>query len=134
MGMEKGFEGLSVWRDAKALAVSIYRGARRAPLSQDRSLRDQMQRAAISISSNIAEGFERESVRDEIRFLIIAKGSAAELRSQILVGAEIGLIDQEDGETWAREARRVAASIANLMKFKKRVLLSGGNNLRAEQT
>jgi four helix bundle protein len=131
--MDRGFEGLSVWRDSKALAVSIYRGARRPPLNQDRSLRDQMQRAAISISSNIAEGFERESVRDQIRFLIMAKGSAAELRSQILVGTEIGVIGQEDGKTWALEARKVAASIANLMKFKKRVLLSGETHLRANQ-
>ena len=63
----------------------------------------------------------------------MAKGSAAELRSQILVGTEIGVIGQEDGKTWALEARKVAASIANLMKFKKRVLLSGETHLRANQ-
>jgi four helix bundle protein len=128
--MEKGFERLAAWADAKQLAVSVYKGCRTQPLRHEWSLRDQMQRAVISISSNIAEGFERDSVRDEIRYLVIAKGSAAELRSQVAVGMEIGLIERALGEKWINDCRKVGAALANLIKFKRRVLSSGGTNRR----
>ena len=130
--MEKGFERLAVWGDAKRLAVSVYAGCRTPPHRHDWSLRDQMQRAVISISSNIAEGFERDSERDEIRYLIIAKGSAAELRSQVLVGVEIGMIERGVGEKWVVDCRKIGAALSNLIKFKRKVLSSGGTNRRQD--
>ena len=75
--MKEGFEKLVAWREAVRLAKDVYRQCREAPLCNDWSLRDQMQRAVVSISSNIAEGHERDSIKDELRFLMIAKGSAA---------------------------------------------------------
>ena len=83
--MAKGFEKRVVWQEAKNLAIAVLHVARRAPLGKEWALRDQMQRAAISVSSNIAEGFERESLKDELRFLSIAKGSVSELRSQLII-------------------------------------------------
>ena len=74
----QSFEELEVWKRGCALAVYVYESL---AASRDFGLRDQMQRAAVSIPSNIAEGYERSS-KDFARFLSIAKGSAAELRTQ----------------------------------------------------
>lgn len=123
--MKEGFEKLVAWREAVRLAKDVYRQCREAPLCNDWSLRDQMQRAVVSISSNIAEGHERDSIRDELRFLMIAKGSAAELRSQLLVGVEIGLVNSADGLRLVADSRRVGSIIANLMKFKKGAIAGG---------
>lgn len=123
--MEEGFEKLIAWREAVRLAKDVYRQCREGPLRHDRSLRDQMQRAVISISSNLAEGHERDSIRDELRYLMMAKGSAAELRSQLLVGVEIGLVDSAAGSRLVSDCRRVGAIIANLMKLKKRAMAGG---------
>lgn len=123
--MKEGFEKLVAWREAVRLAKDVYRQCREAPLCNDWSLRDQMQRAVVSISSNIAEGHERDSIKDELRFLMIAKGSAAELRSQLLVGVEIGLVNSADGSRLVADSRRVGSIIANLMKFKKGAIAGG---------
>lgn len=85
---------LIVWQKAKSLSVAICHISRRPPLNQDRGLCSQMQRAAVSVMSNIAEGFERGSGREFRRFLLIAKGSCGELRSQLYLALEVGLIDE----------------------------------------
>lgn len=125
LGMKEGFEKLAAWRESVQLAQAVYRQCREAPLCHDWSLRDQMQRAVVSISSNIAEGHERDSIKDELRYLMMAKGSAAELRSQLLVGQEVGLVDREKGAQLVADCRRVGAIIANLMKFKNGVIARG---------
>ena len=85
-----GFEQLEVWQDSCRLAVEIYQILRKC---NDYGLRDQMQRAAVSIPSNIAEGSERQSKREFVQFLHVAKGSCAELRTQLYIAARIGMID-----------------------------------------
>lgn len=120
--MEKGFEQLVVWQEAKALAVSVYRECRRPPLRDDRTMRDQMQRAALSVSSNIAEGSERDSTKDELRYLSIAKASTAELRSQLLVGEEIGLIDPSACKHLCGQCRKVGYLLLQFMRHKKSTL------------
>ncbi len=87
------YENLEVWQRARDLAVLLYRLLKDC---RDFGLRDQMTKAAVSIASNIAEGAERGSSADYIRFLHIAKGSAAELRTQIYIAAEIGSIIPEN--------------------------------------
>ena len=89
------FEDLQAWKDAIAIADAIYAETRTPPFARDFGLVDQMRRAAVSISSNIAEGFERESNQEFVRFLSIAKGSAGELRSQLHVAKHAGYIDDE---------------------------------------
>ena len=83
------FEDLEVWKRACRLAVKIYEILRDC---RDYGLKDQMTRAAVSIASNIAEGAERDSVLEFIRFLHIAKGSAAELRTQVYISRRIQVI------------------------------------------
>jgi four helix bundle protein len=90
---EKGFRHLRVWQHAKDLAVQIYAVTTSDRFSRDFGLRDQMRRAAVSIPSNIAEGDERDTDRDSVRFLYMAKGSVAELLTQANIAHEIGYIE-----------------------------------------
>lgn len=94
--MGTGYRNLMVWQKAKALAVRFYLVSDIGPLSRDFGLRDQMRRAAVSVPSNIAEGDERDSDKDAVRFLFIAKGSLAELRTQLEIAVETGRLSRTD--------------------------------------
>ena len=85
-------EDLIAWQKAEALAELVYSACRSGELARDFGLRDQMQRAAISVMSNIAEGFERKTTTDFSHFLYIAKGSLGELKSQLFLAARLKLI------------------------------------------
>jgi four helix bundle protein len=82
------FEELQAWQKARELTCEVYRATRAGAFSRDRALRDQIRRAAISVTSNIAEGFERNSSVAFAHFLSIAEGSAGEVRSQLYVALE----------------------------------------------
>src|SRR5215510_15130770 len=79
------FEDLPVWKDAIELAVQIYSLTEEESFKGQASLRDQLERAAVSVSNNIAEGFERGTTQELITFLYIARGSAGEVRSMLLL-------------------------------------------------
>jgi four helix bundle protein len=87
------FEELKVWQTARELARGSYGAGRTQALGSDRALLDQMKRAAVSISSNIAEGFERGTRKQQIEFCYLAKGSAGELRSQLILAHDLGLLN-----------------------------------------
>ena len=89
-----GFRDLKVWQRAKELAVEIYKLTQGGPFSSDFSLKDQIRRAAVSIASNVAEGDERGTNREGIRFFYIAKGSLAELQTQLEIAQAIGYLDE----------------------------------------
>lgn len=107
-----GFENLDVWKEGCRLAVAVYSATKSC---KDVGLRDQLQRSAVSISSNIAEGSERRSGKEFIQFLYIAKGSAAELRTQLYIAAKIGVIDNGTAKALAGDARRISAMLQNLI-------------------
>jgi len=88
-----GYKDLNVWRLGKEIAISIYKMTATGAFKSDFGLRDQMRRAAVSIPSNIAEGDERGTNKEGVRFLYIAKGSLAELQTQLTIAQEIGYID-----------------------------------------
>jgi len=113
------FEDLAVWKRACQLAVTIYDVLRD---SQDYALRDQMQRAAVSIASNIAEGSER-GAKDFSRFLRIAQGSCAELRTQLYIARKIGLVGESKFPQLIRELKEIARMLHGL----RRSLKSSGN-------
>ena len=92
--MGKGFKELLVWQKASDLAVLIYKITNDDDFKKDFSLRDQIRRSAVSVPSNIAEGDERDTDKDSIRFFFIAKGSLAELRTQIEIAYRIGYIEE----------------------------------------
>src|SRR5688572_23333152 len=90
---KQSFKKLLVWQRAKDLAVQVYRLSGDAALRRDFSLRDQIQRSAVSIASNLAEGEERNTNKESVYFYI-AKGSLAELRTQLQISMETGLIEK----------------------------------------
>ncbi|MBI1732336.1 MAG: four helix bundle protein [Gammaproteobacteria bacterium] len=92
---------LNVWRRSKSLAVNIYRAM---SVCRDRAFKEQITRAAVSIPSNIAEGYERSSRKEFARYLQIARGSCAELRTQIQIGQDIGYFSKEHGDNLLKEA------------------------------
>jgi len=110
------FEDLEVWQRAKSLCVAVYREL--APL-KDYGFKDQITRSALSISSNIAEGFERGSQKECISFLSYAKGSCGELRTQTLIGIEIGYIAKTAGNAWLMETQEISLMLGGLIKTKK---------------
>jgi four helix bundle protein len=75
-----------------------------------------MQRSAVSIPSNIAEGFDRNSNKEYIRFLYIARGSCAELRTQLYIARQIGLFKSEDSETYIEKTRKISAMLYKLIQ------------------
>ena len=107
------FEDLEVWKRSSRLCVDIYKAL--AEL-KDYGFRDQITRSALSIPSNIAEGFERDSKKETANFLNYAKGSAGELRTQIFIGLEIGYISRDAGQIWLAEAKEISKMIYGLMK------------------
>ncbi|MGD0536566.1 MAG: four helix bundle protein [Verrucomicrobiota bacterium] len=109
----QSFEELEVWKRACRLAVDITR-----VLSETKqfALRDQMVRAAISIPSNIAEGAEHACRRDFIRFLRIAKGSAAELRTQSYIASRLDIMDKASAEKLVREIKEISAMLQGLIR------------------
>lgn len=89
----KSYRDLIVWKSAMQLAEDVYRACAQLPRSELFGLRSQLQRCAVSIPSNIAEGHARESTREFLRFLSIATGSAAELQTQVALANRLGYID-----------------------------------------
>jgi four helix bundle protein len=87
---EYGYRNLTVWQKAKSLAVDVYQLTKEPSIQRDFSLIDQLRRSAVSVPSNIAEGDERKSDRDSIRFFHIAKGSLAELSTQLEIAQAVG--------------------------------------------
>jgi four helix bundle protein len=91
----KTFEDLEIWKEARHLTREIYTISKAPHFSKDYGLRGQMQRAAVSIMSNIAEGFERGGNQEFVQFLYIAKGSCGEFRSQLYVALDQSYINQK---------------------------------------
>ncbi len=87
------FEEIEVWKQSRILVKEIYIITRREEFSKDFGFKDQIRRSSISIPSNIAEGYERKSNIEFIRYLFIAKGSAGELRTQIYLAYDLEYID-----------------------------------------
>lgn len=110
------FEKLKVWQKAKDLAVFVYNASSHGEFARDYGLRDQIRRAAVSIPSNIAEGDELSSDRQSIKFFHIAKGSSAELLTQLIIAHEIGFMDANDFDHISKECRAISSMLAKLIK------------------
>jgi four helix bundle protein len=111
--MGTGFHDLRVWQQAKALAVGVYRATEGL---RDFGLRDQIRRAAISVPSNIAEGDERDTDKDSVRCFFIAKGSLAELRTQLEIASEVGALPDSTTKSLLTDAATVARQLGALIK------------------
>jgi len=114
------FRDLVVWQKAKQLSVVIYQLTSEGALAKDFAMRDQMRRACVSVCSNIAEGNERDTDRDTLRFLRMAKGSAAELIAQVEIAEAVGLIESTPARSALGAAEEVARMLGGLIKARER--------------
>jgi four helix bundle protein len=110
----KKFEDLIAWQKARSLTGQIYRVTNQGEFVTDFGLKDQIRRAAVSSMSNLAEGFERGGLVEFHRFLVIAKGSCAELRNQLYVAFDVGYIDRNTFDSLKSQAEEVGRIIGGL--------------------
>ncbi|KKQ52232.1 MAG: Ribosomal protein S23 [Parcubacteria group bacterium GW2011_GWD2_38_11] len=103
------FEDIIVWQESRILVCNIYDAFK---LNRDFGFKDQIQRAAVSIMNNIAEGFERKGDKEFKRFLYIAKASCGEVRSMLYLGSDLKYIDKEDFEILYEKTDRISRKIA----------------------
>ena len=121
MGKE-GFKDLLVWQKAKDLAVKVYKLSEDGKIGRDFGLRDQMRRCAVSIASNLAEGDERGTDKESVRFFYIAKGSLAELRTQVQIAHEIGHLEKNAYEIIESECGELGRMIGKLIKVRQEAI------------
>jgi len=110
------FEDLFIWQKTVEFAKEIYLITDKKGLKNDFGLKNQMRDSAVSISSNIAEGFERRSRKEYLNFLNIAKGSAGEIRSQLYVAFGVGYLEKSEFECLREKAKFLSGSISNHAK------------------
>ena len=113
---EPGYRGLVVWQKAKALAVEVYELTRSESIKRDYALVDQLRRSAVSVPSNIAEGDERRSDKDSVRFFHIAKGSLAELSTQLEIAREVGYFPATQVEPLLTQCGELAKMLGALIR------------------
>jgi len=106
-------EKLEVWKRSCRLSVNIYKYFKDL---KDYGFKDQITKSSLSIGSNIAEGMEKESLKEKNRFIEIAKGSIAELITQIYIGIEIEYIDKKIGFSWIQELNEIISMLSGLQK------------------
>ena len=119
MSTIKKFEDIKAWQKARELASAIYKLCREGELARDFGLRDQIRRSAVSVQSNIAEGFGREGNKEFIRFLKIAKGSACEFRSQLYNLLDADYIDQPTFEKLYGISEETERLVGGFIKYLK---------------
>ena len=119
MALIKKFEDIIAWQEARKLVSSIYRLTNSGSLARDFGLRDQLQRAAVSAMTNIAEGFDCESKIEFARFLGIARRSAVEVQSLLYAALDVGYINEDVFKAQYQQAEKTKALVGGLKKSLK---------------
>ena len=119
MSTIKSFKDLKVWKDSRIFVKEIYTMINNFPAKEKYSLTSQITRAAVSIMSNIAEGFARESNKEFIRFLIMARGSTAEVQSDLFIALDLKYIDQKEFRNIYYQVENLRKQINGLIKYLK---------------
>ena len=115
-----GFKELKVWQKGKGLAVYVYQVTNVGDFKNDYGLRDQIRRAAVSIPSNIAEGDERETDKEAVRYFYIAKGSSAEVLTQSIIAFEVGYIHKETFEAIEQRCTEISGMLSKLISVRSK--------------
>ena len=115
----KTFEDLKVWQDTRAFVKLIYELTASDSFKKDYGLKDQIQRAAVSIMNNIAEGFERNNNKEFVVFLKYSKGSAGEIRSMLYVALDLNYISKSTFEEYYENVIKIITQISNFIKYLK---------------
>lgn len=119
MGTITRFEDIEAWSDARLLVTAIYKQSRDGELGKDFGMRDQLQRAAVSIMANIAEGFERKNEKEFAHYLRIARGSCAEVQSHLYVAFDVNLIDKSAFDELQAMAAKTGRKITAFQRYLK---------------
>jgi four helix bundle protein len=109
----QSFEDLEVWQRGCRLAVDIFKTF---ATCRNRTMQDQVQRAALSVPSNVAEGYERNSNKEFVRFLNIAKGSSGELRTQLYISRKLEFLKKSDFDHLIGESKEISAMLHGLSR------------------
>lgn len=125
MATVKRFEDLVAWQEARKLAARVYKLCRKCAVAKDFGMRDQIQRAAVSVGSNIAEGFERSGNKELTNFLWIAKGSAGEVASQLYNLLDAGYISQSEFDEAYASARHCSNLLYQFIESIKSSVMKG---------
>ncbi len=115
----RSFTDLEAWKESHKLVLMIYKVTKDFPKEEIFGLISQLRRAAISIVSNIAEGFSRNSQKEKIQFYFIAKSSNTEIQSQLLVAKDLGYLNEKDFSNIAEQSIKVNKLINGLIKYCK---------------
>jgi len=110
------FEDLEVWKTSVELSVLVYKQTKTLT---DYGFKDQITRSALSIPSNIAEGFDRESNKETLYFLSVAKASCAELRTQIIIGEKVPFLNNEFSEYAKNETLKITTMLKALIRSRR---------------
>lgn len=114
-------EEINVWNESVKLSVDVYKMIHESKdLKRDFGLRDQIQRSVVSIPSNIAEGFERETYAEFVRFLYFAKSSCAELKTQLLIAKEIEYLTEKIYTELKKRSDHISIMIYKLIDYLKK--------------
>ena len=113
------FEDLECWQEARKTANHIYSLCNKNSLRKDYALSDQLKRSGISIMANIAEGFSRQSNKEFVQFLFIAKSSAAEVQSHLYIALDQRYIEQNQFDSLFHSLEKIQKQISNLIKYLK---------------
>jgi four helix bundle protein len=125
MATFKKFEDIEGWKKGRKLTKLIYDVSRKGEFARDFSLKDQIRRASVSIMSNIAEGYDRSGTGEFIQFLSTAKGSAAEVKSQLYVALDQEYIDDETFAELSGLATETGSIIGGLMSYLRQSGIKG---------
>ena len=109
----RSFEDLEVWQRGCRLAVDVFKTFARC---RNHTMQDQVQRSALSVPSNVAEGYERNSNKEFIRFLNIAKGSGGELRTQLYISRKLEFLTKPDFDRLVAESKEISKMLHGLCK------------------
>jgi four helix bundle protein len=116
MESKNTFESLEIWQDSMNLCLQVYKSLDKC---KDYGLKEQLQRSSVSVPSNIAEGFERQTNKEFIQFLFISKGSCGEMRTQLYLAKALKYIDNEVVNELIKKAQILSSKIQNFIKSRR---------------
>ncbi|GHV35719.1 hypothetical protein FACS1894178_5910 [Bacteroidia bacterium] len=114
MGKSLGFEDLEIWKLGVELSIIVYHNFASC---KDFGFKDQIQRASVSVPSNIAEGYDRQTEKELVQFMFIAKASCAELRTQAIIAKNVNLITNEQADILINKSKTLSVKILNYIRY-----------------
>ena len=133
MSTVKSFEELIIWQESRKFANNVYKLTKEFPQEELYSLTSQMRRAAVSVMSNIAEGFDRRATKEFISFLVIARASISEVQNDLYLSLDLNYINNEDFKTYYNHAQKIGKLINGLITYLKSQTKSYTNTLKINE-